>query len=102
MENDKPVYKRVLLKLSGEAISAGKDGILNFDYIKEIALVIKKCMSRGVQFGIIVGAGNIWRGRNGEQMDRVKKLAGKKDGEKGLMHEKAQAELDLLILGGRR
>lgn len=72
MENDKPVYKRVLLKLSGEAISAGKDGILNFDYIKEIASVIKKCMSRGVQFGIIVGAGNIWRGRNGEQMDRVK------------------------------
>lgn len=72
MENDKPVYKRVLLKLSGEAISAGKDGILNFDYIKEIASVIKKCMSKGVQFGIIVGAGNIWRGRNGENMDRVK------------------------------
>lgn len=72
MENDKPVYKRVLLKLSGEAISAGNDGILNFDYIKEIASVIKKCMSKGVQFGIIVGAGNIWRGRNGEQMDRVK------------------------------
>ena len=72
MENDKPVYKRVLLKLSGEAISPGNDGILNFDYIKEIASIIKKCMSKGVQFGIIVGAGNIWRGRNGEQMDRVK------------------------------
>ncbi|MGM9646261.1 MAG: UMP kinase [Eubacteriales bacterium] len=72
MENDKPVYKRVLLKLSGEAISAGKDGILNFDYIKEIASVIKKCMAKGVQFGIIVGAGNIWRGRNGENMDRAK------------------------------
>ena len=67
-----PVYKRVLLKLSGEAISAGKDGILNFDYIKEIAQVIKKCMAQGVQFGIIVGAGNIWRGRSGENMDRVK------------------------------
>ena len=67
-----PVYKRVLLKLSGEAISAGKDGILNFDYIKEIAQVIKKCMEKGVQFGIIVGAGNIWRGRSGENMDRVK------------------------------
>ena len=67
-----PVYKRVLLKLSGEAISAGKDGILNFDYIKEIAHVIKKCMAQGVQFGIIVGAGNIWRGRSGENMDRVK------------------------------
>lgn len=67
-----PVYKRVLLKLSGEAISAGKDGILNFDYIREIADVIKKCMENGVQFGIIVGAGNIWRGRSGENMDRVK------------------------------
>ena len=67
-----PVYKRVLLKLSGEAISAGKDGILDFDYIKEIANVIKKCMQHGVQFGIIVGAGNIWRGRSGGEMDRIK------------------------------
>lgn len=72
MENEKPVYKRVLLKLSGEAISAGKDGILNFDYIKEIASVLKKCLEKGVQIGIIVGAGNIWRGRSGENMDRVK------------------------------
>lgn len=71
MENNTPVYKRVLLKLSGEAIN-GKDGILNFDYIKEIASVIKKCISQGVQFGIIVGAGNIWRGRSGGEMDRVK------------------------------
>lgn len=71
MSNDKPVYKRVLLKLSGEAIN-GKDGILNFEYIKEIASVIKKCMKQGVQFGIIVGAGNIWRGRSGGEMDRVK------------------------------
>ena len=71
MDTNAPVYKRVLLKLSGEAIN-GKDGILNFDYIKEIATVIKKCMSQGVQFGIIVGAGNIWRGRSGGEMDRVK------------------------------
>ncbi len=71
MDTNTPVYKRVLLKLSGEAIN-GKDGILNFDYIKEIATVIKKCMSQGVQFGIIVGAGNIWRGRSGGEMDRVK------------------------------
>lgn len=72
MENEKPIYKRVLLKLSGEAISAGKDGILNFEYISEIAQTLKKCVSKGVQFGIIVGAGNIWRGRSGENMDRVK------------------------------
>ena len=57
MDTNKPVYKRVLLKLSGEAIN-GKDGILNFDYIHEIASVIKQCKAVGVQFGIIVGAGN--------------------------------------------
>ncbi len=72
MKNEKPVYKRVLLKLSGEAISAGKDGILNFNYIEEIASVIKKCINEGVQIGIIVGAGNIWRGRSGGDMDRIK------------------------------
>ncbi len=72
METNNPVYKRVLLKLSGEAISSGKDGILNFDYINKIASVIKKCIDKGVQFGIIVGAGNIWRGRSGGEMDRVK------------------------------
>lgn len=72
METEQPVYKRVLLKLSGEAISAGKDGILKFDYIEEIASVIKKCLSKGVEVAIIVGAGNIWRGRSGENMDRVK------------------------------
>ena len=69
---NKPVYKRVLLKLSGEAISSDKEGILDFDYIKEIAGVIKKSMDQGVQFGIIVGAGNIWRGRSGGDMDRIK------------------------------
>ena len=72
METVNPVYKRVLLKLSGEAISAGKDGILKFDYIEQIAGVIKKCLDNGVEIGIIVGAGNIWRGRSGENMDRVK------------------------------
>ena len=72
MSNQTPVYKRVLLKLSGEAISNGKDGILNFDYIEKIASVLKKCIDEGVQFGIIVGAGNIWRGRSGGNMDRVK------------------------------
>lgn len=72
VKTDRPIYKRVLLKLSGEAISNGSLGILNFSYIKEIAEVIKRCTEKGVQFGIIVGAGNIWRGRSGESMDRVK------------------------------
>ena len=63
--SDTPVYKRVLLKLSGEALSAGADGILNHEYLDEIVGVIKRCMDKGVQFGIVVGAGNIWRGRQG-------------------------------------
>lgn len=65
-------YKRVLLKLSGEALSAGDKGILDFDFIAKIADVLKKCISEGVEIGIIVGAGNIWRGRQGGKMDRVR------------------------------
>lgn len=72
MENMAPKYKRVLLKLSGEALAAGSDGILNFDFIASIADVLKKCRDAGVQIGIIVGAGNIWRGRQGGEMDRVR------------------------------
>jgi len=47
--SDTPVYKRVLLKLSGEALSAGADGILNHEYLDEIVEVIKRCMDKGVQ-----------------------------------------------------
>ena len=65
-------YKRVLLKLSGEALAAGGDGILNFDFIAQISEVLKKCLAEGIQIGVIVGAGNIWRGRQGGKMDRVK------------------------------
>lgn len=72
MEHSTPKYKRVLLKLSGEALSAGSDGILNFDFIASIADVLKKCVAQKVQIGIIVGAGNIWRGRQGGTMDRVR------------------------------
>lgn len=62
---DSPKYKRVLLKLSGEMLSAGNDGILDFEFIEKIGTVIKKCVDMGVEFGIVVGGGNIWRGRHG-------------------------------------
>ncbi len=68
-EANKPVYKRVLLKLSGEALS-GNGEILNHDFIDEICAVVADCMKSGVQFGIVVGAGNIWRGKKGGGMDR--------------------------------
>ena len=63
-------YKRILLKLSGEAISGGEKGILNFEFIDKIADVLKKCRKEGVEIAIVVGAGNIWRGAGGVGMDR--------------------------------
>ena len=68
----KPCYKRVLVKLSGEALSAGSDGIFNYDFIDEVCRVIKKCVDAGTQVSIAVGAGNIWRGRQGVNMDRTR------------------------------
>ena len=65
-------YKRILLKLSGEAISGKADGILDFEFIGKIADVLKKCVADGVQVAIIVGAGNIWRGAKGVGMDRCR------------------------------
>ena len=66
---EKPKYQRVLLNLSGEALSSGQDGILNFDFIKQVAEQIQRCINAGVQVAVIVGAGNIWRGRQGTGMD---------------------------------
>ena len=66
-----PKYKRILLKLSGEAL-AEKNGILDFDFISSVAEVIKKCLTDGIQVGVIVGAGNIWRGRQGGAMNRAR------------------------------
>ena len=65
-----PKYQRILLKLSGEALATGGEGILNFDFLAEIAAVLSRCRQAGVEIGVIVGAGNIWRGRQGEKMDR--------------------------------
>ncbi|MBO4217353.1 MAG: UMP kinase [Clostridia bacterium] len=67
----KPKYKRVLIKLSGEALAVGGKGILNYDVMSNICGVIKRCVDMGVQVGIVVGAGNIWRGRQGGNMDRA-------------------------------
>ena len=60
-----------MLKLSGEAL-ANKDGILDFDFISSVAQVLKKCVDEGIEVGIIVGAGNIWRGRQGGEMNRAR------------------------------
>ncbi len=67
-----PKFKRVLLKLSGEALAAGSEGILNHAFVAEVAKSIKRCVDAGVEVGVIVGAGNIWRGRQGGHMDRIR------------------------------
>ena len=58
---DKPKYKRVLLKLSGEAL-AGDRGIgINNEVVNEIAVAIKKVREIGVEVAVVVGGGNFWR-----------------------------------------
>ncbi len=68
----KPAYRRILLKLSGEALAAGGNEILNDKIVTDICTAIKQCCEMGVQVSIVVGAGNIWRGRQGANMDRTR------------------------------
>lgn len=64
-------YKRVILKLSGEALAGANGFGLDFNVAKRIALEIKELVDMGVEVGAVVGGGNIWRGRSGEGMDRT-------------------------------
>ncbi|AMB98833.1 UMP kinase [Aerococcus urinaehominis] len=61
-------YKRVVLKLSGEALSGGSGFGINPDKMKAIAKELKEVHDLGVQIAIVVGGGNIWRGHTGEEM----------------------------------
>lgn len=67
-----PKYKRILLKLSGEALAGDKKMGLDYDVIKTFGKSIKKCVDAGVQVGIVVGGGNFWRGRTSGDMDRTR------------------------------
>ena len=67
----KPMYKRVLLKLSGEALAGDKGFGINNDVVNEIAVSIKKIQEIGVEVSVVVGGGNFWRGRTSEGMDRT-------------------------------
>ncbi len=67
-----PKYKRVLLKLSGEALAGDKKTGLDFDTIGNICRSVKRCYDAGVQVGIVVGGGNFWRGRSSGAMDRTR------------------------------
>jgi uridylate kinase len=65
-------YKRVILKLSGEALAGDKKTGICQKTVTEICRNIKKCADDGVELGIVVGGGNFWRGRTSEHMDKVR------------------------------
>ena len=66
-----PKYKRVLLKLSGEALAGKKGTGVDVETVGAICDKVKEVVEMGVQVAIVVGGGNFWRGRNGHQMERT-------------------------------
>lgn len=68
---DKPKYKRVLIKLSGEVLAGADKHGLNPQVMETIVEKIKEVVDMGVEVALVVGAGNFWRGRYGKEMDRA-------------------------------
>ena len=67
-----PKYKRVLIKVSGEALAGEKGFGLDEPTLDSIAETIKVCSDMGVEIAVVVGGGNFWRGRTGEKMERTR------------------------------
>ena len=67
----KPVYKRVLLKISGEALAGSDKFGINEEMTRKVAREIKQIHDLGVEVAIVVGGGNFWRGRTSKDMDRA-------------------------------
>ena len=65
-------YKRVLLKISGEALAGDMKTGIDFEIVSRLAQKVKECVDLGVQIAIVVGGGNFWRGRSGGKMDRTR------------------------------
>lgn len=63
--------KRILLKLSGEALMNGKSDIYDNSFVDGVAASLKTLVDEGYEIAVVVGAGNIWRGRQGVDMDRI-------------------------------
>ena len=64
--------KRVLLKLSGEALAGGKGFGFDEDTVRGVAKQVKALTEEGTQVGIVIGGGNFWRGRSSKSIDRCK------------------------------
>ena len=56
------IYKRVLIKISGEALAGDKKTGYDFEFVSRVCTAVKKCVDSGVQVGIVIGGGNFWRG----------------------------------------
>lgn len=59
---EKPVYKRVVIKISGEALAGEKKTGFDFDFVTKVCQTVKRCAEMGVETSIVIGAGNFWRG----------------------------------------
>ena len=70
----KPVYKRVLLKISGESLAGEKKTGIDFDIVRSVCTAVKTVVDMGVEVGIVVGGGNFWRGvkDGGGRMERTR------------------------------
>ncbi len=68
---NEPIYKRILLKISGEALAGEKKVGIDDTVLRLISATIKKVADLGVEVAVVVGGGNFWRGRTSEGMDRV-------------------------------
>lgn len=67
----KPIYKRVLLKISGEALAGAERFGINEEMTRKVAAEVKQIHDLGVEVAIVVGGGNFWRGRTSKDMDRA-------------------------------
>ena len=64
--------RRILLKLSGEALAGDKKMGFDEDTVRKVAVQVKSLVDDGIQVGIVIGGGNFWRGRSSENIDRTK------------------------------
>lgn len=64
--------KRILLKLSGEALAGDKKTGFDESTTRQVAKQVKEIVDKGIQVSVVIGGGNFWRGRSSENMDRVK------------------------------
>ncbi|NLL80269.1 MAG: UMP kinase [Clostridiales bacterium] len=64
--------KRILLKLSGEALAGDKKTGFDEPTVRQVALQVKELVDAGIEVGIVIGGGNFWRGRSSENIDRTK------------------------------